>query len=66
MMDRCDRCGKEIRFIRRTGMKAMVVEKKSVFFVPDSYGDMYFIHDGVMRRGSTSPDGLKGSILHSC
>lgn len=65
-MDICNRCGKEIRFIRRAGKKAMVVEKKSVYFVPDTSGDMYFIHNGVMRRGSTSQDGLKGSILHSC
>lgn len=65
-MDICDRCGREIRFIRRKGKKAMVVEKRSVFFIPDSSGELYFIHDGVMRRGSFSQDGLKGSILHSC
>lgn len=65
-MNRCDRCGKEVRFIRRKGMRAMVVEKRTVFFVPDSSGEVYVISNGVMRRGRITQDGLKGSILHSC
>lgn len=65
-MDVCIKCGKEIRYIRRAGMKSLIVEKRTVFFVPDTSGDMYFIHGGVMRKGSFSPDGLKGSILHNC
>ena len=65
-MDICGRCGKEIRFIRRKGMKSLVVEKKTVFFVPDSYGEVQVISNGVMRRGTIVSDGLKGSILHNC
>ena len=65
-MDKCNKCGKEIRFMRREGKKALVVDKHPVYFVPDSYGTELFIQSGVMRRGTRTLDGLKGYTLHAC
>ena len=65
-MDRCGKCGKEIRFIKRKGDKSLIVNKNSVYFIPDLSGDRYFINAGVMRRGTVAADGLKGYTLHNC
>lgn len=62
----CYKCGQEIRFIKRAEMKPLIVNRNSVYFIPDSSGDKYFIHDGVMRRGRVAADGLRGYTLHSC
>lgn len=66
MKRKCDRCGKEIRFIKRAGTKALVVNVTPVFFLPDDLGDIYVMTNGSTRRGTIAPDGIKGFILHSC
>ena len=66
MIRKCDICGKEIRFIKRTGDKALVVNSKSFYFLPDDKGDVYVMNNGSMRRGNIAPDGLKGFTLHKC
>jgi hypothetical protein len=65
-MAKCYICGQEITFIKRSGKKPLIVNKNPVYFVPDSSGDRYFIHDGVMRRGRATADGLRGYTLHGC
>lgn len=65
-MDKCTKCGKEIRFIKREGDKAIVVDKQPVYFVPDNLGVELFIHSGASRRGTRASDGLKGYTLHVC
>ena len=67
-LNRCQHCNKAIRFIRRksVGLKALIVDYNPVYFVPDSSGDIYVIHNRVMRRGTIAPDGLQGYILHNC
>lgn len=62
----CLQCGKEVRFIRRAGKKALIVNKTPLYFIPDLTEDMYFIHDGVLRRGRLASDGLTGYTLHNC
>ena len=62
----CGRCGRAINFIKGAGSKSLVVNKNPVSFIPDSYGDRYFIYNGVMRKGRIASDGLKGHTIHKC
>lgn len=62
----CYKCGKYISFIQRKGKKPLVVNKYPTNFLLDSSGEQYFIHDGVLKRGTQVPDGLQGYTLHSC
>lgn len=65
-MSQCYMCGREISFVRREGLKPLVVDPSPVYFVPDSNGEDNFIYNGVWRRGRIAQDGLKGFILHKC
>ena len=66
MVDRCSKCGKGIRFIKRTGSKALMVNKSSLYFIPDDSGELFITTNGELRRGIKTQDGLKGFILHEC
>lgn len=67
MIDKCDKCGKRIRFIRRAGLKALKVNSDSSFFIPDDNGGEVFITTkGETRRGFKAQDGIKGFKLHEC
>ena len=65
-MAKCTRCGKDVAFVRRTGKKAIVVNSKAVYFLPDDNGLENFIHDGAFRRGTRAQDGLLGYSMHNC
>lgn len=65
-MAKCSRCGKDVAFVRRTGKKSIVVNQKPIYFIPDDQGTENFIHDGVLRRGTKSQDGLLGYRMHEC
>ncbi len=63
----CGRCGKEIRFIRRTGKKALMVNAQARYFIPDEKGRQeYILSNGTSRKGNSADDGLRGFILHQC
>ena len=63
----CGRCGREIRFIRRAGRKALMVNTNPTFIIPDEKSaEEYVLTNGEMRKGRPALDGLKGFTLHQC
>lgn len=65
-MPLCSKCGKGIRFIKRTGAKALMVNDNPVYFIPNEDGIYYVQTNGTMRRGNVASDGIKGFTLHEC
>lgn len=65
-MARCTKCGKEIRFIKVKGSKALVVNKRAICFLPDDNGKVYVMTNGKMRTGYVADDGIIGYTLHEC
>lgn len=63
----CGKCGKEIRFIRRAGKKALMVNPNPTFIIPDENSNQeYVLTNGEMRKGRPALDGLKGFVFHQC
>lgn len=62
----CDRCGKAIRFIKREGDKALVVNATPGYYVPHPFGDRFVTVNGEIRRGAKVHDGILGYTLHKC
>jgi hypothetical protein len=66
-LTKCSICGRAIRFVKRKGKKALIVNVHPVFFIPDNTSDKeYVLTNGDIRRGRTAEDGLRGFILHRC
>lgn len=66
-MCECNKCGKAIRFIKREGKKALVVNAQAIYFIPDdSSREEYVLTNGDIRKGISAPDGLRGFKLHQC
>jgi hypothetical protein len=64
---KCSICGKSIRFIKRKGEKALIVNANPIFFIPDNTSDKeYVLTNGDIRKGRTAEDGLRGFTLHMC
>lgn len=66
MQKMCTNCGQAVRFIKRPGHKALIVNPSSVYFVPDENGELFVTSNGQFRRGAINSDGLKGFRLHEC
>ena len=68
MQKMCTNCGQAVRFIKRPGHKALIVNTSSVYFVPDDTdaAETFVTSNGKFRRGIKSSDGLKGFVLHEC
>jgi hypothetical protein len=63
----CSKCGKAIRFIKRAGKKALVVNAQAIYFIPDDNStEEYVLTNGDIRKGKSAPDGLRGFKLHQC
>lgn len=66
-MPECGICGRKIKFVKRAGEKALIVNPRAVFIVPDDSSRYeYVLTNGKMRRGRVVADGLKAFVLHQC
>lgn len=65
-MDKCDKCGRKIRFIGVKGDKPLIVDAKSFYFIPYAWGENFITTSGDTRRGVKARDGITGYSLHKC
>lgn len=65
-MPQCSYCGKEIRFLKRSGKKAVAVEIGARYYMPDEGSEVYVQRDGHIRKGRLVADGILGYRLHDC
>lgn len=63
----CTFCGREIKWIRGKGAaKAIPVEPRVFYFLPDPNGQPLISADGSERVGRIANDGLIGYHRHDC
>lgn len=62
----CSECGQPVRFIKRRGQKALIVESRPVWFIPATAGETFVTDDGGMATGRRAEDGRRGWKLHKC
>ncbi len=63
----CPNCGRPIAYIKRSGICAIKVDPKPVYYIPQEDGPANIITlKGNKRKGIIVNDGVKGYFEHVC